>query len=181
VGELRTLATRGDPWVFLCASSFLEYLAKAVYGKETGASEYKQFLTTYLFVVCPEYGSFRYKNGSNDLAVQMYHVLRCGIVHAFSLFPDLRGTSKGARTRSIILAHRISGRKHLAHYVNNKRKPRIDSAVFIAEDFVEDIGKLTDYIFAESKRRTAFGRQLKANISSWSKAHPPIGALLIPD
>ena len=51
LNELRSLAARGDPWVFLCASSFLEYLAKVESGKSTGAREYKDFLQKYLFKI----------------------------------------------------------------------------------------------------------------------------------
>src|SRR5213594_1781122 len=118
VDELRSLAQRGDPWVFLCASSFLEYLAKIELGKTTSATDYKDFLKNYLFKVCPAYAGFQYHSGSQDLADQMYHVLRCGIVHSFSLFADPAAKRKhGGRDRSILLAHRSSGQRHLANYV----------------------------------------------------------------
>jgi hypothetical protein len=181
VAELRSLATRGDPWVFLCASSFLEYLAKMESGKSTGAQGYKDFLRDYLFKVCPEYGKFRYRSGKADLADQMYHLLRCGIVHSFSVIADQAAKVRGGRDRSILLAHRSSGRTHLSNYVNNRRRPKLDSAVFIAEDFVEDIAKLTTYIFAESRKKTTSGTRLRTNIRKWVKDYPPIGLLFIPD
>lgn len=181
VAELKDLAERGDPWVFLCTSSFLEYLAKLVNGRETGALEYKDFLRTYMFAVCPAYVSFKYASGHSDLADQMYHVLRCGIVHGFSLLPDSRGKAKGGRDRSIILAHRKSGRRHLSLVVSRGRKRHIDAAVFVAEDFVEDVRKLVDHIFSQSRRRNSTGAQLRSRMRIWWESHPPIGVLMIPD
>lgn len=181
VGELRSLAKRGDPWVFLCASSFIEYLVKVANGRSAGHREYKDFLRNRFFRVCPEYGVFRYAGGQSDLAEQMYHVLRCGIVHSFSLFADQRAQHCGGRDRSILLAHRASasGRRHLENWVDNRRKPKLDAALFVAEDFIEDVGKVTTSLFAESRQRTANGSQLRKNIAVWTKQFPPIGSLIL--
>jgi hypothetical protein len=182
VGELRTLVARGDPWVFLCASSFIEYLAKMSIGKTTSAKDYKDFLNNQFFRVCPEYAAFRYRSGKHDLAEQMYHVLRCGIVHSFSLFADPLAKSKhGGRDRSIILAHRhsASGRKHLENWIDNRRKPKLDAALFIAEDFIEDVAKVTTDLFVESRKNTLAGRDLQKNIQAWVRAYPPIGSLIL--
>jgi hypothetical protein len=181
VAELKSLAERGDPWVFLCASSFLEYLAKLVNGKETGAIEYKNFLCTYMFAACPAYAYFRYESGASDLAVQMYHVLRCGIVHSFSLLPDSKGKTQGGRDRSIILSHRTSGRSHLSKEVSSWGEHRIDAAVFVAEDFVEDVSKLVCHILSESRRQDSSGAKLRSRIKNWWQSHPPIGVMMIPD
>jgi hypothetical protein len=177
VCELRTLAERGDPWIFLCASSFIEYLAKMAYGEPCGAKQYKEFLRTQFFVACPEYASFKYASGNLDLADQMYHVLRCGVVHSFSLFADARGLQNGGRNRSIVLGHRRRGRSHLYHVVH--RKPQLDAALFIAQDFVEDIARVTNHLFAESRKRTPQGRDLRKKIQNWVAAHPPIGSLIV--
>lgn len=176
VGELRELARRGDPWVFLCASAFLEYLAKLELGKSTTSTDYKNFLRNYLFKVCPAYATFRFRSGAQDLAEQMYHVLRCGAVHSFSLFADPTAKTKhGGRDRSILLAHRSSGQRHLANYANQRTKTQVDAAVFVAEDFVEDVGKVTDFLFAQTRKRNAAGRRLRNNIQSWVKTYPPVG------
>jgi hypothetical protein len=176
VGELRALAQRGDPWVFLCASSFLEYLAKIELGKTTTSTDYKNFLTNYLFKVCPAYGAFRFHSGAQDLAEQMYHVLRCGVVHSFSLFADPAAKTKhGGRDRSILLAHRGSGQHHLANYVKQRTKPQVDAAVFVAEDFVDDVGKVTEFLFAQARKRNMTGKRLRNNIQTWVKSYPPVG------
>lgn len=172
--ELKSLAERGDPWFFLCASSYLEYLAKLTYGKSTTQTDYKQFLKDYFFQVCPNYLAFRYSNGNNDLEVQMYHTLRCGIVHSFSMIADAQAVNRGGRHRSILLAHRHSGKTHLSSYVNNRHKPKVDAAIFVAEDFAEDIEKATKFVFALSRKHNAAGTTLKTNIGRWSQQHPPI-------
>lgn len=174
VTELKSLSERGDPWFFLCASSYLEYLAKLAYGKSTNQNDYKSFLKDYFFIACPNYLSFKYGTGTNDLEVQMYHVLRCGIVHSFSMIADGQAVSKGGRHRSILLAHRHSGKTHLSSYINNRVTPKIDAAIFVAEDLAEDIEKLTKYIFSLARKRNVAGTQIKANIATWSRQHPPI-------
>ncbi len=179
VEELRAFAERGDPWVFLCASSFIEYLAKVVYDRPTTHKDYKEFLKNYLFTICPEYKTFKYDSGKCDLAEQMYHVLRCGIVHSFSLFPDrVATTNHGGRARSILIAHRKSGRRHLGNYVDKRRNPKLDAAVFIAEDFIDDIAEVTDFIFSQARKRTTSGKQLRSNIRNWVKAYPPIEEII---
>jgi hypothetical protein len=107
----------------------------------------------------------------------MYHVLRCGIVHSFSLIADKQAKRDGGRDRSIVLAHRASGRKHLEACVDGRRNPKLDAAVFVAEDFVADIEKVTNSIFAQS----CTNKKLRLNMKTWWKVHPPIGVLLIPD
>jgi len=167
VGELRSLALRGDPWVFLCASAFIEYMAKMVQGEARGASGYKDFLKDVFFEVCPEYAKFRYRSRQMDLADQMYHVLRCGIVHSFSLVVDSAAEKGGGRDRSILLAHRMNGAAHLQPYEGS-----IDAVIFTAEDFVEDIGMVVEFIIEQSQSRD--GQALSRNIQRWTDKHPPI-------
>jgi hypothetical protein len=179
IGELRDLAKRGDPWVFLCASSFIEYLAKIELGKATLQDDYKNFLKNYFFRICPKYARVKYSSGKLDLAEQMYHVLRCGIVHSFSLFADSRAQAKGGRHRSILLAHQKAGIEHLANFVNSRRKPKIDAVVFVAEDFVEDVAKVTEALFADSRKKSADGKRIKKNIRAWVGQYPPIGSVIL--
>src|SRR5271168_5244509 len=71
-----------NPWPFLCASAFIDYLTKMVNGGQTGRETYKQFVSTYLAKVNSLYVSFTYGSGHQDLPIQLYHILRCGIVHS---------------------------------------------------------------------------------------------------
>ena len=57
-----------NPWPFLCASAFIDYLTKMVNGGEAGREKYKQFVSTYLARINPLYVSFRYHYGSPRFA-----------------------------------------------------------------------------------------------------------------
>src|SRR5215471_9819349 len=103
--ELRQMSIVGTPWIFLSSSAFLEYLSKLANGKDNKGPGYKEFIVDYLAQVRPLYRDFTYRSGQKDLPKQMYHVLRCGIVHSFSLIPDQMAKSAGGRNRSIILCH----------------------------------------------------------------------------
>ncbi len=77
----------------------------------------------------------------------MYVNLRCGIVHSFSLIPDDTGISKKGRPRSIILAHEKKGYTHFDGFKNNK----LDSVIFIPEQFVKDIKETVHLLFQKAK------------------------------
>lgn len=169
--ELRRMCAHVDPWVFLASSAFLEYLAKLANGKDVGREGYKDFILQYLAQVRPLYRDFTDMNGLRDLPVQMYHILRCGIVHSFSLIPDKMASSAGGRERSIILCHAKerddNGWTHLMQY----KSPRVnDAALFVAEDFTVDIEKATHLLLCKARTDTA----LCGNIEAWLKNHPPI-------
>jgi hypothetical protein len=165
--ELEAMCQEGTPWVFLCAAAMIEYLSKIVNGKDKGGEGYKEFVDHHLAAVRQEYATFRYTNGASNLAAQMYHVLRCGIMHSFSLIPDSRAQYHGGHDRSIVLAHRKEKRPHLSHF---KSRNAPDSVCFVAEEFVEDIRKAVERIFILAK--TDVG--LRNNIEFWLKSHPPI-------
>ncbi len=172
--ELKTLALRGDPWFFLCASSFIEYMAKLDKGECTNQTDYKDFLNKYLFVEKSKYADFRYSNPQTKLVDQMYHVLRCGLVHSFSLIPDPKATTKGGKNRSILLAHKSSTFQHLQPYVNNKKRPKVDGCIFIAEEFADDLAKMTQDLFAKASKRSEI--VLRNNILKWVNKYPPVSA-----
>lgn len=171
VNELRRACADTTPWVFLSASAFLEYLAKLVNGEDKKRDSYKKFIEDYLSQVRPLYKDFVYKSGKQDLPVQMYHVLRCGIVHSFSLIPDDDGRGSGGRDRSIVLCHaKERDERKLSHLMQYQSPKVTDAALFVAEDFVEDIGKVTALIFTKA----ASNNTLRGNIERWVLAHPPI-------
>ena len=171
IEELRQSCCDGTPWVFLSASAMLDYLAKIVNGADKGSQGYKDFIGEYLGKVRAEYKDFTYRNGDQDLPIQMYHVLRCGIVHSFSLIPDQRARDQGGRNRPIVLCHKreseAKGWSHLMQYSSEKIS---DAALFIVEEFVEDIARVVTLIFQEA----AEDSKLKQNIESWLQKHPPI-------
>jgi len=166
--ELIEHSKQGDTWFFICASTFINYLANLVFGRRAGRVEYVKFIEKYM----PQnYKNFIYLSGSKDLPLQMWCTLRCGIVHSFSLIPDktIEPCKSNARERSIILTHRKNNSgSHLDNYTGIKNKR--DAALFVAEDFASDINITTEYIFKEAKDNS----QLENNIISWISQFPPI-------
>lgn len=161
----------GDLWTFLMCSSYVDYLVKMVNNtEETGSNDYKEFIRLYLFQIDKRYKDIKYKSGTQDLPEQMYHVLRCGITHSFSLIPDKKSTSKGGRPRSIVLGHRKQGEIHLTPYTENGN----DSEIFTIEDLPADLKKVLDLIFKDIAPTNSL---LENNILNWVKTYPPIQQL----
>ena len=165
--EIYKMSSTGTPWEFLCASAFIEYLSKLVNGQDKGGRGFKDFVEDYLGAINDKYRTFIYLNGSRDLKEQMYHILRCGIVHAFSFIPDSASLKNGGRARSIVLCHKNSGNTHLSNHTSASAP---DAAVFVAEDLAGDIKNLVEYIFNKAKTDTT----LANNIITWWGMQPPI-------
>ena len=166
VDELEQQCHEHTTWVFLCASAMINYLVNLVNGRETNRDDYKRFIINYM----PEgYRNFKFLNGNQDLDIQMYNTLRCGIVHNFSLFPDAKGIRTGARIRSIALTHRENkDGDHLSNHEGIRKD--LDAALFVAEDFINDIKTAVKKIFIDEKSDSL----LEQNILNWINDHPPI-------
>jgi len=166
VDELENQCQEHTTWVFLCASAMINYLVNLVNGRETNKRDYKKFIIDYM----PEgYKNFQFLNENKDLDIQMYHTLRCGIVHNFSLFPNITGRNAGARVRSIALTHRNN--KDGEHLDNHEGiRKNLDAALFVAEDFINDIKTTVKKIFNDAKN----GVLLEQKILKWINEHPPI-------
>jgi hypothetical protein len=167
--ELSDLAKRGDPWVFLCASAFIDYLCRLVNGKNCKRKCYITFIEDYLGQIDPRYKKFIYASGDQDLPYQMYYILRCGMVHSFSFVPEKTDKTIG-RERSILIAHNLNGDIHFHHH----NVDGYDAVVFTAESFVEDLDKLVQYIFTE---KALEDEVVASKIVSWWNKHPPIQAI----
>jgi len=117
------------------------------------------------------YREFRYGCGATDLPEQMYHVLRCGIVHSLSLIPDPQARQSGGRDRPIVLAHRAEcaerGLRHLSAY-STQAVP--DAVLFVAEDFIDDLDTLLEMVFTEARRDT----DLENRMLKWLADYPLI-------
>lgn len=166
VDELENQCNEHTAWVFLCASAMINYLVNLINGRKTNREDYKIFIIDYM----PEsYRNFCYSSGDSDLNLQMYHILRCGIVHNFSLFPDDEGRRAGARVRSIALTNEVNkDGKHLDNHEGIRKD--LDSVLFVAEDFINDIKTTVKKIFNDAKSNT----HLEQNIIEWINKYPPI-------
>lgn len=163
--ELISLSERGDPWVFLCGAAMIEYLTHMATGT-SGRTAYIDFVKNYFGTINAKYKDFMYQSGEQDLPLQMYVILRCGIVHKFSFIPGPLELSNGGRLRSILIGHEKNGATHLARYTSNG----MDSVIFAAEQFSKDIKHVVNMIVEESHASS----QIESNIISHVKNFPPI-------
>ena len=99
-----------DVWIFVGATTMIEYLAALKKGESAGPKDFIEFVRGYM----PEYVQFKYKRKHRlsktgvgekpriltkaDLPEQMYYILRCGLVHGFSLVPGPKEQKKRRST-----------------------------------------------------------------------------------
>lgn len=173
VSEIKVICECVNPWGFLCCSAFIDYLVNAIY-KKSNATNYKDFIIKYLSEINHLYADFEYsKDKKKDLPEQMYYILRCGIVHSFSLVPDKKAKKNGGRQRSILLSHdkNNDGYTHLEAFT----KGDFDSVIFTAESFASDLEKLVEKIFTEIVVKKP---EIKENIISWWGKNKPISIII---
>jgi len=170
-GEIRSHCGSGSAFVFIEECVLLEYLASAEAGKAATAATYKAFVSNWLGRVRPAYRDFAFRDGQQNLPAQMYYVLRCGLVHSFSLTPDAKGQSAGGRDRSIVLSHRSDGRRHLTRYPKRAKAP--DAVLFVAEDFADDLRSVVRILFDEAKR----DGMLRGRILGRMRDHEPLAVV----
>ena len=98
--------------------------------------------------------------------------LLCGSLELLETLTHKGGTPYGTqvgRDRSIVLCHRVQcaekGWQQLMAYTTGKIS---DGALFVAEDFVEDIGRAIGIDFRPSSK----GLTLSRNIENWLARHP---------
>jgi hypothetical protein len=161
IADLKRMIADGTPWVFLCGSAVIDYLSKLAAGKNGYGEGFKQFVTDYMPVA---YRTFKYQSGATDLPEQLYHVLRCGIVHSFSLIPDKQARRKGGRDRSVVLSH---DGPHLSAYSSTNAP---DACRLRADGFVADLEAAMNKLFADASTNTLLAK----NITAWLALHPPI-------
>ncbi|MEA5139519.1 hypothetical protein [Arcicella rigui] len=155
----------------------IDYLSK-LYDKSnsSGSDKYKNFINEIMAEVNPKYKTFRYTinydtDEKNNLPTQMYHVLRCGFVHSFSLIPDNKAKGKGGRDRSIILGFKEDN--NLNHLDNFSCEGVRDACLFILDDFISDLDKSIDILFEKVNN----DENLKKHILKLVSDYPYIGAI----
>lgn len=181
--EIEPLMT--TPWGFICACILIELLARMVNGIGRGKltrQQYEAFVVEWMDDYGPQaehpfkYNStvVRLTNSSEppeaeekSLATQMYCIMRSSMVHNLSLVAGDSELRSGGVDYSIHLTDRktalAQGLKHLQNYDN-------DAAVFVGEDFLDDIGKVIDKVFAAAEADDA----LKANMASHLSSRTPV-------
>jgi hypothetical protein len=162
VPGLGKMCCDGSPWVFLCGTAIIEYLSKLAYGPG-GRKNFIKFIKEYMPV---SYGKFTYASKKQDLPEQIYHVLRCGIVHSFSLIPDEHGKKNGGRDRSVALSHDTRD-----GHIKRVSTERVSDACCVnAYEFVADLANAMRKLFDAAKSDS----KLRDKITDWLKKYPPI-------
>lgn len=165
--EIISMSNAGDPWVFLCGATMIDYLTQMTTA-QSGRAAYINFVDNYFKEINLNYKEFEYNNGKRDLPTQMYVILRCGIVHKFSFIPGDNEIANGGRMRSILLAHEKNGNNgaHLTSYTKNG----MDGAIFTAEQYAKDIKAVVEFIFTKATTDPT----LEGNIQTYITNFPPI-------
>lgn len=159
-------------WGFVGAAALIEHGTQLANEGKSDGPLCKDFVKTF----GKGYTNFTYNTDKKqDLDVQIYHVLRCGLLHSFCLQADKKGTKWGGRTGSISLisladANReievLKPEHHLSHITDNGR----DACLLILEPFVADIGKAIDQLFDNPS--------LDESIKKSHQEHPPFTTFL---
>lgn len=164
-------STHNSPACFNTPCCYIDYLVKLYNGSDKKAYGYKKFIKEIMSKINPSYRDFTYISGHQDLSIQIYHILRCGVIHSMSLYPDDSSLKKEGRKQSIVLGHRrFDGNTHLQNFSNGTIE---DACIFIIEDFIADLKEVTQLIFKEAK----INEELKNNIKSWHDKYPFIQAV----
>lgn len=173
--ELEDLASPGHPWSFLASCTYLDFCSALAIGGKAGKEDFKNFVKDYLFPVRPEYNVASYPMTGLKLDDQMYHVLRCGVTHSFSMRAEQDAKSAvkfPTKPLSIMLAHRKSNIPHLQYI---ELRGGTEAYALIAEDFVADLRKATDAFLSAARKRSTAGASLRKGIISRFKSRPPLG------
>lgn len=167
-------ARQPDSAAFATATEIIDVLAQASTssgGHRRQKGNRDRFLGFVRHNMRPQYNSFRYASGEQDLPEQMYAILRCGLVHARSLSPDPQraGRSSAGRTNSIFIS---ADGAHLASVTDGSR----DAALFVFEPFVADIEAALRGVFLRASRETG----LLALIENHLRNQSPVRGLVAP-
>ena len=169
------------PWGFINACILIELLARMVNGIGRGKLSRQQFEA---FVVdwMDDYGPqaehpFKFESPvvrltntsqppeaeEKSLATQIYCIMRSSMVHNLSLVAGDSELRSGGVDYSIHLTNRkaaaAKGLKHLQNFEN-------DSAVFVGEVFLDDIGKVIDKVFSAAEADDALKAKMARHLSS---------------
>lgn len=160
-------------WGFVGAAALIEHGTQLANKGKSDPESYKEFVKTF----GSKYTDFTYNtDNKQDLNVQIYHVLRCGLLHSFCLQADKAGEKWGGRTDSIIITSLADAKRrgealkaehNLSHIMDNGR----DACLLILEPFLVDIGNAINQLFDN--------QDLDESIKKSWKEHPPFSTFMI--
>jgi|JYMV01.1.fsa_nt_gi hypothetical protein len=167
---------RGTVWCFIGASTMIEYLASLSKGAAAGRTSYIEFIKEFMR---DAYKKFSYRSRhrvhrgpkkftKEDLPEQMYFILRCGLVHGFSLVPTSKEKENGGRERSLTINSRADAvRDNKAHLDNFSSVYAPDSVYFVDEDLLDDLIAATNKLFADPAKQKNISKMLQNRPFIW--------------
>ena len=179
--ELDSLARRGDPWIFEACCTFIEMLAERANTEKNTNTEkkgnrFRNFVQNYLMPSNPLYEAAENQypknkqKKSHKISNNLWTVLRCGVVHSFSMKAD-DGEYK------ILLGHRKNSKSNISDHLKvvdvNDETKNYKALLIMAEDFVEDLKKCTQGIIEKAKQDSKFCDSFTKEFSD----NPPLGWL----
>jgi hypothetical protein len=181
VAEINSLRhIKGTVWVYVCAATMLDYLASLSIGAPAKRQNYIDFIRDHMR---PAYKNFEYarqhqKPGTGsipsemtkqDLPEQMYYMLRCGLVHGFSLVPTQKELLNGGRDRSITINSRADALKDEKTHLEPFNKPPLinDSVYFVDEDLLDDLVAAVNHLFADVTKHPKIKKRLMERPFIW--------------
>ncbi len=183
--ELDSLAQRGDPWVFGACCTFIEMLATRENPQEKMlGNRFKTFVQNYLMPSNSLYQDAENKlkekttgQKSCEISKNLWKVLRCGVVHSFSMKGKKDKKDKKGEEYKILLGHRKNSKSCTSEHLNivdvNDNGKTYKALLIMAEDFVEDLRKCTQKIIEKAKQDSSFYNNFKEKFST----DPPLGWL----
>jgi hypothetical protein len=161
-----------SPDAFIAGAAVLDTMAQAAISRRRSGGAIKpdgvRFAEFVRKFMRPEYASFRYAGGQQDLPEQMYAILRSGLIHGRSLAPNPPANGKRpiGRVDSIILDRAGT---HLYPWQDADR----DAAVFVFSTFVTDIEAAIRRVFVRAANESG----LQVLVERYLHDHPPVQAL----
>ena len=173
IEELRSILNGGTAWGFLGAAAFVDFLSRLRFGKATGQTQYKAFICEFFpdHYRGKRFARTHISDEYDTLPSQFYHILRCGVLHSFSLSVDEKSEGKGWTSSVIISTNGKHGDREYRH-LDSFTEGDYDAIVLIGDELANDLVKTVDRMFdAEDVR--------KNSVKWWTKCKP-LGELKLP-
>jgi hypothetical protein len=170
-----------NPWSFIEAVSFIDFLATHVNNKKSTGTIYKDFIKTYMY---PNNEPIIFANNKKcKLSDIIWNILRCGGLHNFSFCPydwEDKIENNDFYRNTIILTNRKnkSKKKHkdiVKINLNDNKTQMYEGIIIVAEDFVEDIELAVNTIIKQFNSHSNNYKDLKQKLKDSFETCPPIG------
>lgn len=168
-----------NPSVFFDAAAFLDFLSTHIKnGVNADGTAYIDFIQKYIYNNVDII--FKARNDTYKLTEQIWHILRCGGLHNYSLSPYGWYNKNPALKNSLFLTNKHDKNKNITH----KMIVNVDFSdgsltskgiVLVAEDFIEDVEKCVNKLLSNFRSKKPEYKKLKTDLRQSFKDCPPVG------